>query len=92
MKNLGYAVGCGALLAALYAGVYYALVERIDYQLIAGFQSHVVRYRIGEEWSESIFAPMHDLDRKIRPGWWAHEATGVSGAQLTRERNAPGAH
>jgi hypothetical protein len=62
-KELGYAVGFVVVLASLYAGSYYWLIERV-----------VVPGRIDGKYSNDafvpVFYPMHLLDRRIRPDFW----------------------
>ena len=65
-RELGYAVRLIVFLAALYVGAYYAIVTSGP----EGLSRYLVEYRIGGNWAESFFAPMHELDLTIRPSWW----------------------
>jgi hypothetical protein len=72
LRELGYALGFVVLLAALYVGSYYAMVER----RVAGvsFTIIMVRYRFCEEWARQFFAPVHALDQRLRPDFWDEAA------------------
>ena len=72
IRELGYAIGFVVLLAVLYVGSYYAMVERIEGQLYAQPIAFPV-YRFGQNYSESLFRSMHCLDRKLRPEFWHAE-------------------
>ena len=75
-----WAIGFVALLALLYAGSYYAMVipcmiptitsldELVSAEPI-GYCDHV-DYAFGGETAKSLFAPMNQLDRSLRPGVW----------------------
>jgi hypothetical protein len=59
-KELAYAVAFVALLAGLYIGSYYAIVE----------PNSTPEYRFGGVAAEAIFAPWHQVDRRMRPESW----------------------
>jgi hypothetical protein len=59
------------LLAALYIGAYYAMVDRIVFPSEGRWGA---RYPFGDEALTSFFAPIHRLDRdNLRPGYWRGE-------------------
>jgi hypothetical protein len=70
LREIGYAIGFVVLMAALYVGAYYGMVTKEQFGRGRNF---VVDYRIGGEWAESFFAPMHQIDREIRPATWINE-------------------
>jgi hypothetical protein len=70
--ELGYAVGFIVLLAALYIGAYYAMVQKDDV-FPYPFKADVASYHFGDEWAESFFAPAHAIDRRLRPEFWEYE-------------------
>ena len=65
---LGYVLGSVLFLAALYVGSYYAMVEKFEC-LGVGFTCPT--YPSGPEWAEGFYSPMHAIDLKLRPGYWA---------------------
>jgi hypothetical protein len=82
LRELGYAISFLVLLAALYVGAYYAMVERTEH--IHGFMIGIgmrdpptvkLKYRYGGEWSMAFFYPAHDIDRRLRPDLWRGELT-----------------
>jgi ABC-type anion transport system duplicated permease subunit len=74
LRELGYAVGILAVLAALYAGSYYAMVTRIEMTIEPG--GHVLdafpAYRFWPQASGVVFSPIYQMDRHLRPEYW-HE-------------------
>ena len=66
-------------LAAIYIGSYYAMVEKWEIrspiaqvaQAFAGDEATLPEYRLRQEWVYSLYAPMHAIDRKLRPGFWS---------------------
>jgi hypothetical protein len=65
-------------LAAIYFGSYYAMVERWEIspssvvaRAFAGDGATFPEYRLRQEWVYSLYAPMHAIDRKLRPGFWS---------------------
>jgi hypothetical protein len=77
-RECSYALGFLVLLATLYVGAYYAMVERmIGFGGITSRGTRVstrertifVGYRIESVPLDGIFAPMHALDRRLRPEW-----------------------
>jgi hypothetical protein len=67
MRQLRYVCATFALLALLYVGSYYALVEREP----EGLSRFVPNYRFGGAASESFFSVWHELDINLRPDYWA---------------------
>ena len=61
------------LLAALYVGSYYAMVQKKEVHFFLPSVKMVVSYRFGDESSEWFFAPAHALDQRLRPGAWEPE-------------------
>ncbi|MGY8769689.1 MAG: hypothetical protein ACKVH8_14825 [Pirellulales bacterium] len=57
-----------------YAGGYYANVKRTALftcgPSTCGSSIAYVEYRCGGEWSETVFAPAHEVDKIIRPWYW----------------------
>ena len=68
LRECGYAIAFVVLLLFVYGGAYFAMMERKE----IGHSPHV-SYRFGEEWTEAIFAPAHDVDRRVRPDVWQNE-------------------
>jgi hypothetical protein len=75
LRELGYAIGFLVVLSASYVVAYCALVDRTELgvECILGGQFVLVRYRFGGSSAESFFAPMHKLDRRLRPECWKNE-------------------
>jgi hypothetical protein len=82
LRELGFAIGFTVLLAAIYVGSYYAMVERTEH--IQGFMIGIgipdpptvrLKYRYGGEWSTAFYYPAHDIDRRLRPDLWRGELT-----------------
>lgn len=70
----GYAIGFIVILAAIYVGAYYAMVERVQIGGRSGRMSiFIVHYRGDYRWVESFFAPMHAVDQSFRPKFWENE-------------------
>jgi hypothetical protein len=71
-----YAVGVLTLLLALYVGAYYATVEPFDYSAFISSRHPPPRgtpipiYSFGGESAKTFFAPMHQVDRMLRPDVW----------------------
>jgi hypothetical protein len=87
LRELGYALGFLVLLAALYVGAYCSTVSRgpyltplkpLDFKggrlfAIAGMLvDEEPEYSIGGAWGTAFFAPIHAIDRRIRPAFWRH--------------------
>jgi hypothetical protein len=73
LRECGYAIAFIVALLLLYGGAYLAMMER-RLLLISSVASQVyVDYRYGDEWSEALFGPAHELDRQIRPELWKGE-------------------
>lgn len=66
------ALGLLVLLATSYIGAYSLNVYRRGY-FAAGNVSNV-GYRVGGKWSETAFAPIHALDRRLRHDYWSPPA------------------
>lgn len=60
------------LLPLLYVGSYLALVRPgVDWMNMAiGSRIPDERYRVGGRFSEGIFWPVEQIDRRLRPGAW----------------------
>jgi hypothetical protein len=79
LRECGYALGVVVLLAAIYVGSYYATVQPKYFRMPPGDRACLVEYRLDDEgWLKVFFAPMHDLDRQIRPEWWEDEVPFAS--------------
>jgi hypothetical protein len=89
LREMGYALGFVALLAAAYFGTYYALVERVGFNesnesnpfsrdLDKAFEPSP-RYGIESTALENLFAPAHALDRQLRPDFWSEDAVDCLG-------------
>jgi hypothetical protein len=63
------------VLPVLYVGSYLALVvPGPDWLKIDGIDGpHRHPYRIGESWSSTVFWPLEQIDRKLRPVVWDGE-------------------
>jgi hypothetical protein len=67
------------ILAAIYVGSYYAMVERWEIETSSapiakafiGDATVFPEYRLRQEWLYKLYDPMHAIDRKIRPGFWS---------------------
>src|SRR5262245_50837432 len=57
---------------SLYVGSYLLLVEQRPLRFMSGPGPwpHVLHYRIGGCLAEYAYAPLHRLDRQIRPTYW----------------------
>jgi hypothetical protein len=77
LRECGYALGVVVLVAAIYVGSYYAMLDhRFVCMAIPGSEAIPI-YRFWHESSDRFFGPAHELDRMIRPGYWkAEESTG----------------
>jgi hypothetical protein len=55
----------------LYVGSYYALVDSLAI-CVSGIGPWQIppTYRVGGDTAKSLFAPIHEFDRKIRPDHW----------------------
>ena len=83
IRYTGYAIGIVVLLAMLYVGAYYAMVEHRlfgapppewhDRIISDTWKYYHPSYRVGGEWSVWLFGPMHALDRELRPKWWEED-------------------
>jgi hypothetical protein len=75
---MGYAIGVLVVLVAIYAGSYYATVERrIHHDFTELGPSGpatiglVPSYSIGGDISASLFLPIHQIDQKLRSRYWS---------------------
>ena len=67
------------LFPTAYTAAYYATVDRDEYYecpgpnsiIKVGVKRFVPKYRIADESAESFFTPVHFLDRRLRPSFWA---------------------
>ena len=75
LRECGYAIAFVVVLTGLYAGAYFAMMQRFDLGIssIAGEETPIVTYRFGGESSEWFFAPAHEVDRRLRPDLWRNE-------------------
>jgi hypothetical protein len=78
LRNLRYSICVTAFMAAFYVGAYYALVER---EQVGGELDVVPRsavfYRCDWQFLKALFAPMHAIDRELRPVWWQNETSNL---------------
>jgi hypothetical protein len=79
LRACGYVIGILAVLAGLYLGAYFVLLERLDMgELVATRGTPEYRempaahYYCGE-WGYNFFRPAHCVDRILRPAVWANE-------------------
>jgi hypothetical protein len=72
-RECGYAIGFVLLLAAIYVGSYYAMVQKIEFHWGVPFTVDVVSYRFGGVGADSFFGPAHALDQQLRPEFWKRE-------------------
>lgn len=82
-RQLRYAFGAVVLLAAIYVGSYYAMVERWEIEpagvVAEAFVAEAFavdgavfpEYRLRQDWLYNFYAPIHAVDRKLRPDFWA---------------------
>jgi hypothetical protein len=84
LRECGYALAVVVVAAAIYVGAYFAMMERVVHNDWGNPKSEITgwtmpytapRYRFGGSWSEWIFSPLYDLDRKARPEFWAVKQT-----------------
>jgi hypothetical protein len=78
LRETGYAIGFVVLLAALYVGAYFAMVDRqaIPLRMTGGIILYSFpTYRFGDESAAWFFAPMYAIDRRIRSDFWKPEPT-----------------
>ena len=75
LRQCGYVLGFVILGLLLYGGAYLAMMERVETSLNddADPRRTVVRYCCGNEWSERLFGPAHEIDRRMRPHLWENE-------------------
>jgi hypothetical protein len=71
LRECGYAIAFVLAMCVLYGGAYLALMQADDTG--AGRYMPMLKYRFGGEWSKRIFAPAHEVDRRIRPELWRFE-------------------
>jgi hypothetical protein len=72
LRELGYAIGFVVLVAAIYVGAYYAMVERSGLRYIRTANQvpwFLPSYPMIES-TYSFFAPMHEIDLRFRPDYW----------------------
>jgi hypothetical protein len=78
LREFDYAIGFVVLLAALYAGAYYATVRPMlvgSHDEVNGWNADVhAVYPFAQETSEAVFRPINLLDRGIRPEYWSIRA------------------
>jgi hypothetical protein len=88
LRECGYAIGfvllLALLLAATYIGSYYTIIERvlIVNPDVSDPNEYVVAplYRVDAFYE--FFGPLHEFDRKVRPGYW----TDIRGADIDTKR------
>jgi hypothetical protein len=73
-RELGYAVGFIVLMGVLYVGAYFAMVDRGSNILFYGWTPE---YRFGGSAAETIFAPIHEVDRHVRAEFWDAPWEGI---------------
>lgn len=71
-RRLTRALSTFATLSLLYVGLYFLLVTTDEgrININSGRNHRVARYRVGDKVAAAIFAPIHQLDRKLRPDTW----------------------
>ena len=75
LRECGYAVGFIVLLAGLYVGAYYAMVERVSLKPFSSSPCFA-SYRMSGVWAMQFFNPMHEIDRLLfRPDFWEGDVT-----------------
>lgn len=73
LANSWIIVGVLALLPVLYLGSYWLLVRPFAIMISRGpgTGSYDVRhYRYGGDYAETVYWPLEQFDRRIRPGQW----------------------
>jgi hypothetical protein len=72
-KELAYAVAFVSLLAGLYIGSYYVMVQP---QFWEAPPFYVPEYLFGGDIAKAVFAAWHEVDLRLRPEYW-HPSFGV---------------
>jgi hypothetical protein len=71
IRELGYAIGFVVLLAALYVGSYFLAVTPTTFASPDGGGVSIrMKPAYPAEWMEPVFAPIYEIDRKLRPEAW----------------------
>jgi hypothetical protein len=70
LPESGAIIAAVLLLIGLYVSSYLLLVERVV--IIGDLISleHSVTYSVGGEYAQTLFGPLHAIDRKLRPTYW----------------------
>jgi hypothetical protein len=70
MKRLLPWLGSSVVIAGIYVGSYYGMVESVRVPLWVGAEGTVPSYAFGGKFSEALFLPMNKLDSICRPDVW----------------------
>jgi hypothetical protein len=85
LRECGYAIAVVATFCLAYCGAYLTLVEFDEREDLLRAMRRIgdphslpewsspgwpAAYRIGGDWSKALFAPINELDRRIRPDYW----------------------
>jgi hypothetical protein len=77
LRECGYVIGCIVLLGAMYVGGYYGTIMRVA--TAEHYDGDDASWRLGRPFMaprypadrlEAFFAPIHSLDRMLRPEFW----------------------
>lgn len=61
-----------AAMLAVYVGAYYAKVDSTQFSSVRSTRvRYLPDYGRGHRWLNPLFAPIHEIDRRIRPGVWS---------------------
>ena len=72
-RNATLTLAAIALLPLLYVGAYLALVQRTEERLGYTGRFRFPYYRVGGETAKRIFAPLHEVDQRVRKRYWGLE-------------------
>ena len=79
LREMGYSIAFMVVLAAIYAGAYYATVDRVPAISFGneteGFRWVVPSYSIPK--MADFFDPMHEVDRRLRPAYWSDKEAAL---------------
>jgi hypothetical protein len=82
LTDLGYALVAVLLIATLYEAAYYGVVTRSLVDISYAYDPHdedltrpLVRpkYRFEDDALQPLFVPAHEIDRQVRPRFWARK-------------------
>jgi hypothetical protein len=78
LRECGFLVGFIVVLAVLYVSAYFALVgqkvafnRNLIVEVLTGKDFRDVEPAYPADWLEPVFDPIHSIDRRLRPDFWA---------------------